>query len=165
MVQCLDRLSNLIGEPSVVMFRREQAARGYDEQLCHWLDLDLWFHLLEQGRFAYVAEPLSAFRRHGAQQSETDRRCGVASAESLALFKHWFERLGLPESKWQQALFDQIYELRKNSGAEAESSLKEMMGALGRDRYAFLWCQRKIMQPFRKLRGSILGNRRHATKV
>ena len=67
-VRCLERLSNLIGEPSVVMFRREQAARGYNEQLRHWLDLDLWFHLLEQGRFAYVAEPLCAFRRHAAQQ-------------------------------------------------------------------------------------------------
>jgi glycosyltransferase involved in cell wall biosynthesis len=150
-VRCLERLSNLIGEPSVVMFRREQAARGYNEQLRHWLDLDLWFHLLEQGRFAYVAEPLCAFRRHGAQQSEIHRQSGVAAVESLALFKHRFEQLGLQESKWQQALFAQIYDLRKNCGAEAESSVKGMMCALGRDRYAFLWCKRKIMRPFQKL--------------
>jgi glycosyltransferase involved in cell wall biosynthesis len=150
-VRCLERLSNLIGEPSVVMFRREQAARGYNEQLRHWLDLDLWFHLLEQGRFAYVAEPLCAFRRHVAQQSEINRHSGVASMENLALFKHRFEQLGLQESKWQQALFAQIYDLRKNCGAEAESSVKEMMCALGRDRYAFLWCKRKTMRPFQKL--------------
>jgi glycosyltransferase involved in cell wall biosynthesis len=151
LVQCLERLSNLIGEPSAVMFRRKQAERGYDEQLRHWLDLDLWFHLLERGRFAYVAEPLCAFRRHGAQQSEVNRHSGVASTESLALFKHWFERLGLQESKWRQALFDQIYDLRKNCGAEAENAIEEMMRALGRDRYAFLWCKRKTVRPFQKL--------------
>ena len=150
-VRCLEQLSNMIGEPSVVMFRREQAARGYNEQLCHCLDLDLWFHLLEQGRFAYVAEPLCAFRRHVAQQSEINRHSGVASVENLALFKHWFERLGLREPMWRQALFAQIYDLRKNWGAEAESSIKEMMCALGRDRYAFLWCKRKTMRPFQKL--------------
>jgi glycosyltransferase involved in cell wall biosynthesis len=84
-------------------------------------------------------------------KSEIHRQSGVAAVESLALFKHRFEQLGLQESKWQQALFAQIYDLRKNCGAEAESSVKGMMCALGRDRYAFLWCKRKIMRPFQKL--------------
>jgi glycosyltransferase involved in cell wall biosynthesis len=151
MVRCLEQLSNLIGEPSVVMFRREPAARGYDEQLRQLLDLDLWFHLLEQGKFAYVTEPLCAFRRHAAQQSEINRQSGVASVENLALFEHWFERLGLEESAWRQALFAQIYELRKNCGAEAESSIKGMIRLLGRDWYALLWCKRKVMRPFQKI--------------
>ena len=150
-MRCLERLSNMIGEPSVVMFRREQAARGYNEQLQQLLDLDLWFHLLEQGRFAYMAEPLCAFRRHAAQQSEINRCSGVASVENLALFKHWFDRLGLQEPKWRRALFDQIYDLRKNCGAEAENSIKGMMHILGRDWYALLWCKRKVMRPFQKL--------------
>ena len=161
-VKCLERMSNMIGEPSVVMFRREQAARGFNEQLHHWLDLDLWFYLLEQGRFAYVAEPLCAFRRHAAQQSEIDRHSGVVSMENLALFKHWFERLGLQESMWRQALFTQIYDLRKKCGAEAESSIKGMMHALGRNRYVLLWCRRKISRPFERLINSV---KRRANKL
>jgi glycosyltransferase involved in cell wall biosynthesis len=150
-VQCLQRLSNRIGEPSVVMFRREPAARGFNEQLRHWLDLDLWFHLLAQAQFAYLAEPLSAFRRHAMQQSHLNLHSGVASVESVTLFKHWFARLGLPESKWNQALFAQIHDLRRNRGTEAEYSRNEMMRALGRDRYFLLWCGRKIMRPLQKV--------------
>jgi glycosyltransferase involved in cell wall biosynthesis len=150
-VWCLERLSNMIGEPSVVMFRRRQAARGFDERLHHWLDLELWFHLLEERRFAYLAGPLCAFRQHVAQQSETDRRSGEVSAEHLALFKHWFERLGLREPVWRQALFARIYGLRKNGGAEAAGAIKVLMCALGRDRYVLYWCRRKITKPFRKL--------------
>ena len=82
-VRCLERLTNMIGEPSVVMFRREQAARGYNEQFQQLLDLDLWFHLLEQGRFAYVAEPLCAFRRHAAQQSEINRLNNISQKEHI----------------------------------------------------------------------------------
>ena len=152
-VGCLERLSNLIGEPSVVMFRRGQAARGYDAHLRHWLDLDLWFHLLEQGKFAYVAEPLCAFRRHAAQQSEINNRSGLAARENLALFRHWFERLGLEEPVWRQALFARIYESRKHGGVDAASSIEGMMNTLGRGWYAVLWCRRKITRPFLKLCG------------
>ncbi|MGA2802036.1 MAG: glycosyltransferase family 2 protein [Verrucomicrobiota bacterium] len=150
-VRCLERLSDMIGEPSVVMFRREQTSRGYNEQFRQWLDMDLWFHLLEQGNFSYLAEPLCAFRQHAAQQSKINCQSGVASVESLALFKHWFERLGLQESMWRQALFAQIYELRKNYGTEAENSIKGMMHALGWDRYVLLWCKRKIIRPFQNV--------------
>ena len=152
-VRCLERLSNLIGEPSVVMFRRGQAARGYDEHLRHWLDLDLWFRLLEQGKFAHVGAPLSAFRRHAAQQSEINNRSGLAARENLALFRRWFDRLELEESVWRQALFARIYESRKHGGVEAASSIEGMMDALGRGWYAVFWCRRKITRPLLKLCG------------
>lgn len=71
--RCIRRITrdhNLIGEPSAVMFRREFAARGFDCRYRQLVDLEMWFHLLEQGRFAYLREPLCSFRRHEEQQTK-----------------------------------------------------------------------------------------------
>ena len=82
-IYCLERNGNLIGEPSLVLFRKSQSARGFDEQLVQLLDQEMWFHLLEQGRFAYIAEPLCAFRQHPAQLTVVNRHSG-ASAEEIS---------------------------------------------------------------------------------
>lgn len=60
---------NLIGEPTAVMFRKSHAARGFDPSYRQLVDLEMWFHLLERGDFAYLPEPLCRFRRHGGQQT------------------------------------------------------------------------------------------------
>jgi glycosyltransferase involved in cell wall biosynthesis len=67
--RCLRRRENLIGEPTVTMFRKSQAARGFSPRYRHIADLEMWLHLLEQGRFVFLAEPLSSVRRHGAQET------------------------------------------------------------------------------------------------
>lgn len=69
--RCLldQRNQNLIGEPSVVMFRRVQALRGFNRQYRQLVDLEMWFHLLEQGKYAHLDKPLSAFRVHTEQQT------------------------------------------------------------------------------------------------
>ena len=82
-IYCLEHNGNLIGEPSLVLFRKSQSARGFDEQLVQLLDLEMWFYLLEQGRFAYLAEPLCAFRQHPAQLTEVNRRSGASAEEDL----------------------------------------------------------------------------------
>ncbi len=69
-LKCLARNANLIGEPSAVLFRREAAARGFDEGFQHLVDLEMWFHLLEQGDLAYARQPLCCFRVHSGQQSK-----------------------------------------------------------------------------------------------
>ena len=71
--RCLGEQKNLIGGPSATLFRRGFAQRGFDERYFHAADLEMWFHLLEQGSFAYVAEPLIAYRWHPLQQTEKDR--------------------------------------------------------------------------------------------
>jgi glycosyltransferase involved in cell wall biosynthesis len=67
--RCLLEQKNLVGEPSVVMFRSSQALRGFDSRYLQFVDLEMWFYLLEQGLFAYIDEPLSAFRVHSGQQT------------------------------------------------------------------------------------------------
>jgi glycosyltransferase involved in cell wall biosynthesis len=147
-VRCPEKLPNMIGEPSVVMFRRRQATRGYNEQLRQLLDLDLWLHLLEQGRFAYIAEPLCAFRRHAAQQTMKNCQSGVAEDEDLILFTRWLREKKLP----RRAIFAQIYALRRSRGTQARALRAEMKQALGIGWYVVFWLRRKMFRPFEKLK-------------
>jgi glycosyltransferase involved in cell wall biosynthesis len=71
--RCLLEDKNLMGGPSAALFRRSQALRGFDERYFHAADLEMWFHLLEQGCFAFIDEPLVAYRWHPRQQTEKDR--------------------------------------------------------------------------------------------
>ena len=91
-VRCLERPANLIGEPSVVMFRRALARRGFDGQLRQLLDVDMWFQLLEQGQFAYLSEPLCAFRKHAAQQTRVNLVSGAAANDDVILLSRWLAR-------------------------------------------------------------------------
>jgi glycosyltransferase involved in cell wall biosynthesis len=148
--RCVERLTNLIGEPSVVMFRREQAAQGYNEQFRQLLDLDLWFRLLERGQFAYVAEPLCAFRRHAAQQSEINRLNHISQREHINTFKTYFDKdYGVS----RRALFVFIYYLKKNPQDEQTPRLiADLMAVLKPGWYSLYWLQRKIARPFENLK-------------
>ena len=68
--ECLLEQKNKIGEPSAVMFRREHASRGFDKRYRQIADLEMWFHILEKGNFAYLEEPLCSFRIHPDQQTK-----------------------------------------------------------------------------------------------
>jgi len=66
---CDQRNQNLIGEPSVVMFRKNQAQRGFNPLYRQLVDLEMWFYLLEQGKYVHLDKPLSSFRIHTEQQT------------------------------------------------------------------------------------------------
>lgn len=82
---CLYTQKNLIGEPSVVMFRKSQGARGFNSKYNQLVDLEMWFHLLAQGSLAYLDEPLASFRVHGEQQTRKNVRDLVHVEEMLGL--------------------------------------------------------------------------------
>jgi len=60
---------NYIGEPGAVMFRRRDALRGFNTAFRLMIDLEMWLHILEEGDFAYIAEPLCTFRVHPGQET------------------------------------------------------------------------------------------------
>ncbi len=80
-------LKNLIGEPSAVMFRRSMALRGFNAEYRQLVDLEMWFHLLRQGNFSYIEEPLVAFRVHEEQQTAANLKDMVHIWEYLSLIK------------------------------------------------------------------------------
>jgi glycosyltransferase involved in cell wall biosynthesis len=169
-LRCLEHAScwwnNIVGEATVVMFRRSQSRRGFDPRYLQVMDLEMWIHLLEQGRFAYLAEPLSAFRLHPNQQSEINRQHGVDIEEHSRLLRDNLAKPWLRESIAPQLLFNQIYNLRKYYGDQSRLIVSEIMEVLGRGRYARYWLRRKISRPFIKLKAhsrSITGQK-HSTR-
>jgi glycosyltransferase involved in cell wall biosynthesis len=151
-MRCLTSNGNRIGEPSVVMFRRAAAGRGYDERYRQLIDLDFWFHLLEQGRFAYVAEPLCAFRQHSEQQTAVNRQAGAQMQDEMMLARAWLFQPWLREmAGYRRALFNQIYNLEKHYGALSRPMTDDLMTLLRVNWFRFYWFEHKIFSPFRNL--------------
>ncbi len=90
--RCIREGRNLIGEPSVVMFRKEQTGRGFDPRYRQLVDLEMWLHLLEQGRFAYLGEPLTSFRVHTGQQTRKNVQDLVHIDDMFLLLDDYLDR-------------------------------------------------------------------------
>ena len=152
-IYCLERNGNLIGEPSLVLFRKSQSARGFDEQLVQLLDQEMWFHLLEQGRFAYIAEPLCAFRQHPAQLTVVNRQSGASAEEDLLLLERYYTRPWMKDmaAQWQM-LCTRTYYLRKRRGERAAALRAAIARTLSRRAYATWWVWHKLTKPFNNFR-------------
>jgi glycosyltransferase involved in cell wall biosynthesis len=153
-VRCLECPANLVGEPTLVMFRNRQAARGYDVRYRQLVDLEMWFHLLENGKFGYLAEPLCAFRKHSTQQTNVNRKNSLTEVEGLMLLENYFSKPCLREMATRRLLFAQIYTLRKLPAAKKSGVRSNMRLELGSGWYAAYWLHHKITKPlfnFRRL--------------
>jgi glycosyltransferase involved in cell wall biosynthesis len=65
------RLSNWVGEPSTVMFRKSAMGGGFDIEFYHYGDIEYWFRILEHGDYLFLSDILCSFRRH--PESSTTR--------------------------------------------------------------------------------------------
>ena len=92
--------TNYVGEPSAVLFRRHLAARGFDEGYPQLFDLEMWFHLLEQGALACLPEPLAIVRRHGAQVTRGNLRLGGIVADKMRLYAAYAARPYVRRTPW-----------------------------------------------------------------
>ena len=98
--RCLLEQRNLIGGPSAVMFRRTLGARGFDEGFFVMADLEMWFHLLEQGCFAYIRDPLCAVRVHPRQQTAKDRSALAPALENRELLRRYLHKNYVQLRRW-----------------------------------------------------------------
>jgi glycosyltransferase involved in cell wall biosynthesis len=155
-VQCLEQNRNLIGEPTRTLFRLNQAQRGFDGRYRQIGDMEMWFHLLEQGRFAYLAEPLIAYRVHPQQATALDQRTGASVDEHLILFTDYYRKPWLREYATRRMWFKQIYYLRKKYGPRAQTLAAEAMTRLKPFWYAVYWLEHKFARPFVKLKERLL---------
>ncbi|HAO78557.1 MAG TPA: glycosyl transferase family 2 [Verrucomicrobia subdivision 3 bacterium] len=155
-VKCLEQNQNLIGEPTAVMFRKSQAGRGFDERYRQIVDMELWFHLLEQGRFAYLAESFFAHRIHPQQATEMHKRTGVSVDDHRLLFTDYYRKPWLREYATRRMWFKQIYYLRKKYGPRAQTLAAEAMTRLKPFWYAVYWLEHKFARPFVKLKERLL---------
>jgi glycosyltransferase involved in cell wall biosynthesis len=150
-VQCLVQNANIIGEPTRTLFRKSQAQRGFDPRYRQIGDVEMWFHLLEQGRFAYLAEPLFAYRIHPQQATALNRRSGASTDEHLMLLTDYYCKPWLGEYASRRMWFKQIYYLRKLYGPRAQPLTVDMMATLKPFWYRLYWLEHKLLRPLGKL--------------
>jgi glycosyltransferase involved in cell wall biosynthesis len=151
-MHCLTSNGNRIGEPSVVMFRRTAAGRGFDERYSQLVDEDFWFHLLAQGRFAYLTGPMCAFRQHAQQQTAVNRESRSHVRDELMLARDWLFQPWLREmAGYRRVLFNQIYNLRKHHRAQAGPLADDLMAMLTLKWFVPYWIEHKIFKPLTNL--------------
>jgi glycosyltransferase involved in cell wall biosynthesis/CxxC motif-containing protein len=70
---CLENITNFIGEPTSVLFKKSQMVKGLgyfnDRRYFNLTDFATWLSLLQCGKAVYISETLSYFRQHSEQNS------------------------------------------------------------------------------------------------
>lgn len=80
---------NLIGEPTAVMFRRQQALRGFREDYRQLMDLEMWMYLLRSGDMTYIDRSLCKVRQHPQQATQRHLKSGVVLDDKRQLFREF----------------------------------------------------------------------------
>lgn len=97
---------NAIGEPTAVMFRRRDAAGGFDDAYRQLMDLEMWFRLLRRGAFAFLPEPLCKIRQHTNQATQNNLRSGTVLGDKRRLFHEFLIDAGQRASLAEKVLWD-----------------------------------------------------------
>jgi glycosyltransferase involved in cell wall biosynthesis len=87
--RCLIYGMNFIGEPTAVVFRRHYAERGFNTAYKQLVDLEMWIHLLQYGKFACISEPLCSVRIHKDQQTNLNVGQLIHLDEPFMLLKEY----------------------------------------------------------------------------
>jgi len=151
MVRCWEENTNLVGQPTLTMFRRSAAARGFDNHFEGHLDYEMWFYLLEQGDFYYLAERLATWRIHEIQKTSALNRDGSSAQEHLAFVETYFARPWMKGVATDRMLFTQIHYLKKSYGTKALPLTSAMRERLSANQYALQWLRHRFSRPASKL--------------
>jgi glycosyltransferase involved in cell wall biosynthesis len=156
--RCLTEKANLVGEPSAVLFRKKDAPRGFDPKFRQIVDMEMWFHLLDQGDLVYTREPLCAFRQHARQQSMLNHTADRARKEQAFFFAAYATQPRFP----RRTRFCTLFELRRSRQrypAEINPEMREwerrLTTQLGQGWYLFYWACYRVARPFHNLDRSI----------
>jgi len=135
---CLFEQRNKIGEPSVVLFRKELAQRGFNAAYQQLVDLELWFAILEQGDFYFINEPLCSFREHSGQQTKKNLSRGLGIDEAYLLLKDYAEKPYIRMSRFERAYMNYVpaYSVWKLFSKHRKLSRKEALGRI-REQYGY----------------------------
>ncbi len=105
----LTQAANPIGEPSAVLFRRSDLEDPYFhadyEGYVTISDVAMWCALLEKGDLGVFREPMSSYRRHGAQEGQQPDTLVLSRIEWFQLNTAYRERgaLGYTQADYEAA--------------------------------------------------------------
>jgi glycosyltransferase involved in cell wall biosynthesis len=80
---------NLIGEPTAVMFRKDQALRGFSDRYSQLMDLEMWFNILRCGSLAFLQQSLCRIRQHAGQATQENVEWGAVLEDKRRLFREF----------------------------------------------------------------------------
>ncbi|HEX9045797.1 MAG TPA: hypothetical protein VF988_02120, partial [Verrucomicrobiae bacterium] len=118
-------------------------------------DLEMWFHLLEQGDFVFLDQPLCAFRQHEAQQTHANRRAGIGQHEIGTLLETYYAKPWVRDMATQRMLVNYARFLKKNLavlGPQSEQSLAQIKSRIHLLSYPLFWLERKATHPIKKMK-------------
>jgi glycosyltransferase involved in cell wall biosynthesis len=152
---CLHKHANLIGEPTAVMFRASQSIRGFDPMFRQNVDLEMWFHLLEQGRYAFLADPLCAFRLHAQQQTKMTPKETIL-LEDARIYSTYLNKKNIHFKLIDKMFlsYDLVYRVWKECHRDkriANATAKTYIENYGPLKFYLFFPIYKIYKPFRKL--------------
>jgi len=98
--------TNIVGEPTAVLFRRNQARRGFDPAYDQAFDLEMWFHLLKQGDLVLLPDALCSIRLHPGQGTSANLRSGRVVDDKRRLFRQFGGRPDGRASMIDRAMWD-----------------------------------------------------------
>ena len=154
--RCLLEQKNLIGEPTVVMFRKKDTERGFNKDYRQIVDLEMWYHLLEQGALAYLNEPLCAFRCHPDQQTEHNSRSNATLNDTTLLLKEYLKKPYLNFGWMDRTMITydfcyQVWKTYRKKKLSEEQAVATINKACGFTRFKTFLPLYKIVRPIRKL--------------
>jgi glycosyltransferase involved in cell wall biosynthesis len=160
-IHYITRCHNLIGEPSAAMFRRDSALRGFDNRHRQLVDLEMWFHLLEKGKFVYLSEPLCSFRHHKGQQTKKNEAELNFIDDLTYLFEDYFGKayVGIGRVESAYLMYYQFYKLLKHArqGKHDITLVREKIRQLyGPWRFALLRPFYRLYTPYWQMKRMIL---------
>lgn len=155
--RCLYEQKNLIGEPTAVLFRRMDAQRGFLPYYKQIVDLEMWFHLLEKGKFAFINQPLCSFRIHPAQQTEKNANSLTALEDLFHLFNEYMTKPYVTLSALHKSYirFDNVYKISKMRRAgliSKEQAVNTIEAEYGYTQFRLMYPLYKLYKPLLRLR-------------
>jgi glycosyltransferase involved in cell wall biosynthesis len=123
-------LGNKIGEPTAVMFRRADAARGFRLSYQQLVDLEMWFHLMQSGDIYVLPGPLCRVRQHQNQATWGNDRDGKIVADRRLLYAEFADLVASYATLPRRLLWDvrMAYALARSeaAGCQVGSAVSEV---------------------------------------
>ena len=151
MVRELFARGNSIGEPTAVLFRRGDAARGFDARYEHAFDVEMWCYLLRRGAFAFIPEPLCTVRMHSARATLDNITEGRIIQDKQRLFRELLPTLSASLSARERWLWD----LRMASSVARTRAVGTPTNADAISEIFHPWLFRRAMLPLAALARSL----------
>lgn len=134
----LSNFSNFIGEPSAVLFRRQDLQNHYWGADCRGYktisDVAMWLELLSKGDLLVFREPLSYYRRHAGQEGQKPEVVLLSRMEwSRLLDEYMAQEIYLEEVDYRQgkmALWQDYQQLRERTDIQQAGNFAEYQACM-----------------------------------